>query len=94
MQRLVRNGMNNQKYPKLESSLMIINHLDSLSGGTHEGVGTDYGKSGGSVFETDTKMPSCESEEVKFEQGESTPHESEAQAQEVLFRQTEQRESF
>ena len=84
MQRLVRNSINNQKYPKLESRLVIINNHDSLSGGIHEGVGTDYGKSGGNVFETDTKMPSCESEEVKFEQGESLLHESEM-AQEVLL---------
>ena len=61
---------------------MIIHNHNSLSGGTHEGVGTDYGKSGGNVFETDTKMPSCESEEVKFEQGESLLHESKM-AQEV-----------
>ena len=63
---------------------MIIHNHNSLSGGTHEGVGTDYGKSGGNVFETDTKMPSCPSEEVNDDQGESPLHESEM-AQEVLL---------
>ena len=63
---------------------MIIHNHNSLSGGTHEGVGTDYGKSGGNVFETDTKMPSCPSEEVNDDQGESLVHESEM-AQEVLL---------